>query len=346
MKRTGAVIRLIVWLLTAAILSSLLIAGLAWDGGFTFSIGGFNYKNADDYIEGGSEVGIPANGIHEIEINWVSGTVKLEPTETDRFIVTEKGAEDSDSTFRYLVKNGKLTIQFAKSRVFGFTRLPKKELTVKIPERYDTITEIELNVVDSDTYLTDISAQEIEFRSVSGDLYAEGVVCSMLDADTVSGNVSFTQGPNFTGSLKQFTMDTVSGDSVIKTQNAPERADCDSISGNVTLAFANCNGFTANYDKVNGSFTSDFPVREISDDKIYGNGDADFSFDTVSGKVRIEKLESAANEPADTGDTSGADDTTDAVDTNSADDTADVGKVKVGKIDIGKINIGKVGIQD
>lgn len=317
MKRTGAVVRLIVFLLTAMILSSLLLAGLAWSGGFSFSFGGFSYKDADEYTEGTGEVGIPAGSVHDIEINWMSGTVTLEKSEGDKLTISEKGAEDSDSTLRYLVKNGKLTIQFAKSRTFGFIRLPKKELTVKIPKNIAEMTALDLNVVSSDTKLSDISAKEIKFQSVSGDLDAQNVICSKLDADTVSGDVSFVHSPDLICTVNELDIDTVSGETTVKTQNALDSVSCDSVSGDVTLAFADCDGFTADYDNVSGKFTSDFPIREISDDKIYGSGKAKFSFDTVSGNVRIEKLEPAAAEPSDTSDKSSGD----TSDTDNTDNT-------------------------
>lgn len=306
MKRTGAIVRLIIFLLTAAILSALLMAGLAWNGGFSF--GGFSYKDADEYTELSGETGIPAEGIHEIEINWVSGTVTLESFETNKLTVAEKGAEDSDSALRYLVKNGKLTIQFAKARTFGFIRLPKKDLTVKIPKSIAELSALDLNVVSSDTKLTDISAKEIKFQSVSGDLDAKNVICSKLDADTVSGDVSFIHSAELSGTVNTFEIDTVSGETMLKTQNAPDSVDCDSVSGDVTLAFASCDGFTAEHDNVSGKFTSDFPIKEISDEKIYGDGKARFLFDTVSGNVRIEKLDPAASKPSDTTDTGDTDD--------------------------------------
>lgn len=302
MKRTGAIVRLIVFLLTAIILSALLMAALAWDGGFSFSFGGFSYKNADEYTEGSGEISIAPDSIHEIEINWTSGSVTLEESGTNKLTVSEKGAEDSDSTLRYLVKNGKLTIQFAKSRTFGFIRLPKKDLTVKIPKNIAELSALDLNVVSSDTHLTNISVKEIKFNSVSGDLDAKNVVCSKLDADTVSGDVSFIHSSEMSGTVNTFEINTVSGETTINTQNAPDSVDCDSVSGDVTIAFANCDGFTADYDKVSGKFTSDFPIREVSDEKIYGNGKARFSLDTVSGNVRIEKLEISGAGTTNTGD--------------------------------------------
>lgn len=321
MKRTGAVIRLVVWILTAMILSSLLFAALDWDGSFSFNFGGFSYNNADEYTEGAGEIDVPAGGINEIEINWVSGSITVEPSLTDKLTVSEKGAEDSDSTLRYLVKNGKLTVQFAKSRLFGFIRLPKKDLTVKIPKSIAELTMLDLNVVSSDTQLSDISAKEIKFDSVSGDLDVKNVTCQKLDAETVSGDVSFVHmGQNSTP--HSFEMETVSGNMTVKTLNAPDSLNCDSVSGDVTIAFALCDGFTADYDKVSGKFSSDFPIKEISDEKIYGSGQARFSFDTVSGNVRIEKLE-ASNEPSDTDD--GKTDTGDTADSGDTSDSQSKG---------------------
>lgn len=291
MKRTGAVVRLIVCLLTAVILTGLLTAGLVWNGGF-FSIGGLSYKNADDYTIGdpnGGDIELPSAGITEIEINWVKGKVKVQGSDKRYITLSETGSEDDDTTLRYLMKNGKLTVQYAKSRWFGFSSYPKKELTVYIPEDMTGLSELSLNVVDSDTSLTYLTVDDIDFDSVSGSLLAENVACTEINADTVSGNVDFTHRSDFRKPLGEIELDTVSGNLTLTVPDAPRKVECDSVSGDVTLSFTNCKGFTASFDRVNGNFTSDFPFTERDDQKIFGDGSSKFNFDTVSGRLRIIK---------------------------------------------------------
>ena len=63
----------------------------------------------------------------------------------------------------------------------------------------------------------------------------------------------------------------------------------DGVSGRITIALPETAGFTAKLDTVSGSLSCAFPGTLGSDLVVVGDGNADYSFDTVSGSVSIDK---------------------------------------------------------
>ncbi|MDD6847516.1 MAG: DUF4097 family beta strand repeat-containing protein [Oscillospiraceae bacterium] len=64
--------------------------------------------------------------------------------------------------------------------------------------------------------------------------------------------------------------------------------DMESVSGNVNITIPEkIGGFTADYDTVSGDFSTDFSVKTIGNSHTYGDGSAEFDFETVSGDIKI-----------------------------------------------------------
>ena len=60
--------------------------------------------------------------INRIEIKWVSGTVNVVAYDGDDIVFDEESSRtlDEDNKMRYRIEDGKLSIQFFKSRIFSF----------------------------------------------------------------------------------------------------------------------------------------------------------------------------------------------------------------------------------
>ena len=82
--------------------------------------------------------------------------------------------------------------------------------------------------------------------------------------------------------------DATSGAVNITTSVLLEAAECDSVSGNITLTIPEGNGFTAELDTVSGKFNCDLPVVMRGDKRIHGDGSAELEFDTTSADVTVK----------------------------------------------------------
>lgn len=312
-KRQSAIIRVISWSVVAVVLAGLLVLGINgrinwWSGSFPFSFGSsFSYMNANKYDAGPGQV--DADNINALEINWLDGEVAVQTYEGDsvRFTETADKSLKKEEQLRYYNDRGTLKIQYKKAgrTFFSFGgRSLNKKLVVEIPESLaEKLRELSVDTVSGDVKISGVHAEDIELDSTSGDLIL--MQCSAVDcsADSTSGifeaddfvvenelEVSTTSGDfKMKGSVAKLEFDTVSGDLNLDSERCPEKVVTDSVSGSVTLIIPENEGFTYDKDTVSGSLQCEFEVTQREDKGTYRDGDASFSFDTVSGDITIKK---------------------------------------------------------
>lgn len=290
MKR-GAIARLVIWSLTALLLTGLLVSVLVFRsvGGdfrdWDFSIGpsGYTYKNASDYTAGGGEI---YDAVSAIEVNWISGSINIEAYDGDSLQISETGAEGSEEQLRYLVRNGRLIIQYRKSGFnWFFSKTHKKSLTVKVPaETAAGLLKLETDSVSAQVKISGITAADCDISNVSGDITLDNVKLGRLDFDTVSGDLTAS------GEINAFESDSTSGTVNVSTAVTPGKIESDSVSGDVIFAIPSDSGFRVEFDSVSGDFDSDFPLKKQGDKYISGSGAAEYEADTTSGDFIIREL--------------------------------------------------------
>ena len=135
-KKKGARIRFYSWLAAAAVLTLILVLGILGISfgknfrGCNFGMG-YSYPNSSKYKVGNFTL---EEEINQLEINWMAGSVTVEVTEENQVYAKETEVSYDDQKMRYLVENGKLTIQYQKAKFFSFGSWSKsKDLTVYIP---------------------------------------------------------------------------------------------------------------------------------------------------------------------------------------------------------------------
>ncbi len=246
---------------------ALAFALLALTGCFIKSkgvISAYSYDSASKYSVGNASV--DPSKVNDLEIDWVSGSVKVVYGRTRAIEIAEtskKGKLSDDEQLRWLVDGSKLRIKFMKSGIKLLSDLDK-DLVVTIPEGM-VFNDLEIDTVSSNSEIT-VNAQK-------------------YDIDNVSGDVTLSAA-----SAKEFEMKTVSGDAMLSFASCPSEVDMDSVSGNCTLRIPADSGFTAKISSVSGKISTTIPAT-MSDDRIEaGDGDARFSLSTVSGNLRIESL--------------------------------------------------------
>ena len=259
------------------------------------------YVDPGSYTVGGGSVS--ADDIKEICVNWVSGSVKIEEADTDKITFSEVSSLDTEKDslgeatenkelseslkMRYKTDGGKLTIQFCKSALRIRTAAVKdlkKDLTVYVPKdvKYD---EIRADVVSSDVYMAYIHTGKIALNSVSADMKLISCETDKIKCDTVSGNLTVTTDDD----ISEIDMDAVSGGLNV-TAKSISKLDMDSVSANADLTLQKFD-FTLKLTGVSASLDADGIVFEKTDEKNYkfGDGTGDITFESVSGKVRLEE---------------------------------------------------------
>ncbi|MDO5322721.1 MAG: DUF4097 family beta strand repeat-containing protein [Clostridia bacterium] len=128
-----------------------------------------SYANADRYTAGDAEF---TEKIEKIEIDWAGGSVNLVLHSGDTVLLTEAAEEGMPEELRvhWWLEGSTLHVQYAasgaKQRAFNSWR---KELTLTVPEA--------------------LSLDDIEIRTASATVAAEGLTAETLDISTASGSI-------------------------------------------------------------------------------------------------------------------------------------------------------------
>lgn len=262
----------------------------------------FTYADSDRYTAGGAEVS--AGKLEKLEIDWLAGSVTVEPWDGDTVSISEQGADQEEARQLHWLLDGK-TLYIRYCAAGQFRDLPAKDLLVRLP-RDVRLEKLSVSGTSADAGIAGIAVGLLKFDSTSGDLEVQAD-CGILSADTTSGGVRFTGtaervefdstsgGLNVTGTVSgELSVSTVSGTANLELDVTPEELSFDSTSGSASLTLPGERSFEAELDTVSGSFRCDYPTTTKDRDTwIYDAGDrkspAELDFDTVSGSVDIRK---------------------------------------------------------
>lgn len=311
--KTSAIIRIIAWSVVALLLTAVLcvaIIGPSWsflpsfdDLNWGVSLGGANLTYSDSELYSPVSGPVTLDGIHALNVSWYAGGVSVQPHDENTVSFSETGAETvgEELKMHYYVKDNQVFIRFSKSKTWRVFRFSGKQLTILVPR--SLFNEIRISAVSANIELKDISADKMDLESVSGDIslfdvsarncdveqvsgriFGSGINSQVFDAQTVSGKT------NVSGSFQEISHEGVSGDAEYASSICPVDADIGTVSGNIRLSIPENQGFTARYDKISGTVSNEFPATSEKNRAVYGDGSAEFSFETVSGNIYISKL--------------------------------------------------------
>ncbi|MDR1628707.1 MAG: DUF4097 domain-containing protein [Oscillospiraceae bacterium] len=311
--KTSAIIRIVLWSFVALLLTAVLcvsIAAPAWsflpsfeNMNWGINVGGSNLSYANSELYTPAMEMVTLDGVSSISVNWPSGGVLVQAHDKSTVSFSETGAENADEEMKlhYYVTNNRLFVQFAKAKRWYGWSFPGKQLTMFVPQ--SMLQELGVSSVSAKIELKDFSAMKLDVESVSGDISLLNLTANSCDVEQVSGRIS-GEGVNFadydaqtvsgraelSGSFQTLSHEGVSGSADYVSAVCPEEARISSVSGSMQLRIPENPGFTARYERVSGSFSSEFPAISEKNRSVYGDGSAEFSFETVSGSISIMKL--------------------------------------------------------
>ena len=224
--------------------------------------------------------------IREIKIDWISGSVTVEPGDVQEITFSESGAATDRYKMVWKQSGDKLVIQNCKdSNVVGFgihIGEGSKDLTVIVPRGW-VCNSLELDTASTDLTVRDVIIREVEIDSASGTAKFEDCTVSSLDVDTASGDVTFS------GSLNELDFEAASASFTGVLENVPDQVNMDSMSGDLTLTLPEDAGFTVSLDAMSSDFSSDFPTVKKNKSYVCGDGHCKIDVDAMSGDVSILK---------------------------------------------------------
>lgn len=242
----------------------------------------YHYDNYDNYSFGNATI---SGEVHSIDVDWISGTVTLVPTDATEVSIYENNWESIPDRkkvhYWYDTSCGELNIKFcAPMKHLEFDDC-NKDLIIYIPNSYTTLF-VESDTVSAD-FISSVSClKNANLDSVSGDVSISNAGnIDRIEYNSVSGDISIN-----CNTLYSFDSDTTSGDVYIVTNDGND-INCDSVSGDLELTIPSSLGFYVDYEALGKHFNTNVPVRIDGDECFYGDCKLKIEFDSVSGDLTV-----------------------------------------------------------
>ena len=229
---------------------------------------------------------VPAAGIRELEIEWVSGNILIQSGDVAEIQISESGVTDADYVMQVRQKEEKLSIAFAQGTQsflgLGIQGELSKDLTVVVPASW-ACEDLEIDVASAKVEIQGLTVRDLEFNGASGECNFTDCTVDSLDVNTASGDVYFT------GSLRDFDCEAASASVYAKLSNVPEEMDLETMSGLMDITLPEDAGFTVSMESMKASFSSEFDTTTQGNRYVCGNGQCKISVESMSGEVILRK---------------------------------------------------------
>lgn len=254
-----------------------------------------------DFFSGSGTVS--ADSVQELNLDWVSGSVKIQKSDDGQIHIREKVGQslDSDKELQYQVKNGVLTILYCKpGRYTNHVLMQGKELLLLLP---DKLLDVEVDLTSADMVIDSFEWSSFSFDSSSGSLKAPRLHADTIEADFTSGSCEIggkAKSINISSSsgrveLNEITTDFLECDTTSGDCNVSGRAKTVVLSSSSGSIMANgLKADTFSCDSTSGDWTVSGELGEISGGSSSGKLSFDLnappkmvSLDNTSGGIRL-----------------------------------------------------------
>lgn len=202
---------------------------------------------------------LEAQGVTGLDIEWFSGSIQVLRGEQPTIEIHEIGQVENLQRDRLVtsLEGGVLKVSFNASR--NFINLATKNLTITIPESLD-LRSLKIDCLDTQALIDAGNIPDLSLSTMSGTFTVEGEM-RRIKLEGMDGSL------HFSGRVQHLEANT--------------------MDGNIFLTLPSDHGFTLRVDAMEARVTSDFSLQQSGDTYTYGNGEAEFFFNTMSGSIEI-----------------------------------------------------------
>ena len=275
--KTIRVVTIICWITLGAIFLGLIgwflsgtIFGLrpAWiDRSMPFRVGiGGVESLTGPFTVAGTHSSDPS-AITSIDIDWVSGEVKIIPHDGGSIEITELAQRTlhDDERMSVNISANTLTIEFLDRNVSPrIGRMPPKRLEVLVPRPLsESLDNLDISSVSGRVELSDMSVSGADISTTSGAISLTQIISSELSLNSISGAIHVSDTSSNT-----LALNTTSG--AIHASGAFSTASIDSTSGRVSLDNSTVQS-NANINTVSGASDLSGAFYSIDTNTVSGN---------------------------------------------------------------------------
>ena len=230
---------------------------------------------------------IKADSVRNLKVDWVSGTIRVEPADVKTITFSESEPQDRRYQLRWELKEHTLKISFCDDSLTDWPRFSinanlEKNLTVLVPRDF-ALDSLEVDSASATLEVKDLTIRDVEVDSASGECHFDDCTVEQLDVDTASGDIRFQ------GSLDVLDCEGASASIYAVLDNVPSRISVDTMSGDLDLTLPENAGYTFKLDAMSSEFRSDFETTLKNGQHISGDGRCSIDVNAMSGDVTIRK---------------------------------------------------------
>ena len=206
--KTTRIVTILCWCVSALALISLAIWfiffsplaasnwGRLFNSNFSISISGETLTGPFNPV---STHNVAPDNIDSLNIDWISGTITIEPHTGNEIVITEFAQRDlNDNEKMYISTTGStLNIQYVEGRRVG--TMPSKRLEILIPETLSNyLNRLFIDTTSGLITITDLTSQTIDIRSTSGGITAANIYTESFIINGTSGNLNISDTNAYT----------------------------------------------------------------------------------------------------------------------------------------------------
>lgn len=288
--KTNAIVRIVFFSLAILVLLGILLAGLAFRL-FMYDTNSFVYNQTLPVASDGmtTQGAADAKQIRNLDIDWVSGSIVIQPDANAADItISETYVDSTKYRMVYKQSGNTLKIQYCEDSItfpsFGINIDYSKDLVITVPADW-VCGSLDIDAASAKVVVSDLTIQEVDFDGASGTCDFINCQVDQLDVDGASGDIKFS------GTLNVLDFDGASASCYLEVTNIPSRISMDGMSGDLDLTLPENCGFTVSIDATSSDFHSDFPTVMSGGDYVYGDGHCRISFSGMSGDLTIRKAQ-------------------------------------------------------
>ena len=200
------------------------LTGCSWGLFNTFN---YKYENGDKYTAGNREID---EKVTKVNIDYISGNVKVKGTDTDTVSIKETSNKDIDDDHKVhtWVDDGTLYVRYCASvNSINFTGIDK-ELEITLPGSQD-LDDFIVHISSGNTEISGITTDSLNSHASSGNV---AIDCSaeVIELKVSSGNINLKQS----GNNKSVNVKSSSGKVDFTQVGTSDSVSIDSSSGGVT----------------------------------------------------------------------------------------------------------------
>lgn len=277
--KTNAIIRIILFSLAIVFLSGILAVGLL-AGQLSFSIPSFTQDSEKTVSDSGS---VSASDVQNLDIDWVAGSVIIQPGDVDTITFTEKSASGNTDKMVWKQTGNTLFIEHSKTKVYiGFSIDQSKDLVITVPRDW-VCGKLSIDSASANIQVSDLQISDADFDSASGTCILNNCNVDDISIETASGDVDFI------GMFNTLELSAASAKCTMVLSNVPRQIDVETMSGDLDITLPSDCGFTVDMDGMSGDFSSEFPTSTTNDNHVFGDGSCRINVESMSSDLIIRK---------------------------------------------------------